>query len=181
MRRASSRLHMRAKFVAAYNHQDFAVLIPPLRRVNSFISKAPQGKCLQMSFVPLINAVPPIPLHAFAAMAALVLGIVQLTAPKGTLPHRTLGWIWVVLMLIISASSFWIHGDSWRLWRTWSPIHLLSVFTPLMLFLGVFYARKHDIKGHRITMISIFTGALVIAGIFTLVPGRIMHVVVFGQ
>jgi uncharacterized membrane protein len=31
------------------------------------------------------------------------------------------------------------------------------------------------------TMISIFAGALVIAGIFTLVPGRIMHAVLFGK
>jgi uncharacterized membrane protein len=30
-------------------------------------------------------------------------------------------------------------------------------------------------------MILIFTGALVIAGLFTFVPGRIMHSVVFGQ
>jgi uncharacterized membrane protein len=29
-------------------------------------------------------------------------------------------------------------------------------------------------------MISVFAGALVIAGLFTLVPGRIMHTVVFG-
>jgi uncharacterized membrane protein len=30
-------------------------------------------------------------------------------------------------------------------------------------------------------MISIFVGALVIAGLFTLVPGRIMHAVAFGS
>jgi uncharacterized membrane protein len=29
-------------------------------------------------------------------------------------------------------------------------------------------------------MISIFVGALVIAGAFTLLPGRVMHAVVFG-
>jgi uncharacterized membrane protein len=29
-------------------------------------------------------------------------------------------------------------------------------------------------------MIGLFTGALVIAGVFTLLPGRIMHAVVFG-
>ena len=29
-------------------------------------------------------------------------------------------------------------------------------------------------------MISIFGGALIIAGLFTLMPGRIMHAVVFG-
>ena len=37
-----------------------------------------------------------------------------------------------------------------------------------------------DVRRHRIAMISIFAGALVIAGLFTLVPGRIMHAVVFG-
>jgi uncharacterized membrane protein len=29
-------------------------------------------------------------------------------------------------------------------------------------------------------MVSIFVGALMIAGLFTLVPGRIIHAVVFG-
>jgi uncharacterized membrane protein len=29
-------------------------------------------------------------------------------------------------------------------------------------------------------MIAIFAGALVVAGLFTLMPGRIMHAVVFG-
>src|ERR1700688_3836407 len=75
-----------------------------------------------MSLAPLLNAAPAIPLHAFAAMTAFVLGAVQLAAPKGTLPHRTLGWIWVGLMLVISASSFLIHGI--RMWGPWSPIHI---------------------------------------------------------
>ena len=52
-----------------------------------------------MSLAPLLDAAPAIPLHAFAAMAAFVLGLVQFAAPKGTLPHRTLGWIWVLLMV----------------------------------------------------------------------------------
>jgi uncharacterized membrane protein len=30
-------------------------------------------------------------------------------------------------------------------------------------------------------MIGIFSGGLVIAGLFTFVPGRIMHTVIFGQ
>jgi uncharacterized membrane protein len=29
-------------------------------------------------------------------------------------------------------------------------------------------------------MIGIFSGALVVAGLFTLLPGRIMHAVIFG-
>jgi uncharacterized membrane protein len=130
-----------------------------------------------MSLAPLLDAMPPIPLHAFAAMAAFVLGVVQLAAPKGTLPHRTLGWIWVALMAVVAASSFWIHQI--RLLGPWSPIHLLSIFTLLMLPLGVWRAHRHDVSAHRRTMISLFAGALVIAGLFTLVPGRIIHAVLF--
>jgi uncharacterized membrane protein len=131
-----------------------------------------------MNLAPLLNAAPVVQVHAFAAMAAFAMGVVQLAAPKGTLPHRTIGWIWVALLLTISVSSFFIHGI--RMWGEWSPIHILSVFTPLMLLLGVLAARRHRVRAHRITMVSIFAGALVLAGIFTLVPGRIMHAVVFG-
>jgi uncharacterized membrane protein len=132
-----------------------------------------------MSLSPLLNAAPAIPLHAFAAMAAFVLGAVQLAAPKGTLPHRTLGWIWVALMAIVAGSSFWIHQI--RLVGPWSPIHLLSIFTLVMLPLGVWMAHRHCVADHRRIMILMFSGALVIAGLFTLLPGRIMHAVVFGQ
>jgi uncharacterized membrane protein len=82
----------------------------------------------------LLNAALAIPLHAFAAMAAFVLGIVQFAAPKGTLPHRTLGWIWVVLMLSVAISSFWIHQI--RLVGLWSPIHLLSISVLFTVRLG---------------------------------------------
>lgn len=131
-----------------------------------------------MSLAPLLEAAPAIPLHAFAAMAAFVLGIVQFAAPKGTLPHRTIGWIWVVLMAAVAASSFWIHQI--RLVGPFSPIHLLSIFTLLMLPLAVWRAHTHRVADHRRMMIMTFVGALVIAGLFTLLPGRIMHRVIFG-
>ncbi|SFH76118.1 DUF2306 domain-containing protein [Bradyrhizobium sp. cf659] len=131
-----------------------------------------------MSLTPLLEAAPAIPLHAFAAMAALVLGIVQFAAPKGTLPHRTIGWIWVVLMAVVAASSFWIHQI--RLVGPFSPIHFLSIFTLVVLPLAVWRAHTHRVADHRRMMIFIFAGALVVAGLFTLMPGRIMHHVIFG-
>src|SRR6478736_9495710 len=131
-----------------------------------------------MSLQPLLDAAAPIPLHAFAAMAAFGLGVIQLVAPKGTLPHRTIGWIWVALMAVVAASSFWIHQI--RLVGPFSPIHLLSIFTLVMLPLAVWRAHTHRVADHRRIMIMTFIGALVIAGLFTLVPGRIMHAVVFG-
>ncbi len=132
-----------------------------------------------MSLEPLLQASPAIQVHAFAAMTAFALGVIQLSAPKGTLPHRTLGWIWVALMLIVSTTAFFIHKI--RLWGEWSPIHLLAIFTLIMLPVAVMAARRHAVERHRRTMIGIFVGALVIAGLFTFVPGRIMHAVAFGN
>ena len=131
-----------------------------------------------MSLAPLLDAAPAIPLHAFAAMAAFALGVVQFAAPKGTLPHRTIGWIWVALMAVVAGSSFWIHQI--RLIGPWSPIHLLSIFTLSVLPLAVWKAHTHQVREHRRIMIFIFSGALVIAGLFTVVTGRIMHKVLFG-
>ena len=57
---------------------------------------------------------------------------------------------------------------------------MLSIFTLVTLPLGVWMAHRHRVVDHRRIMIFIFSGALVIAGLFTLIPGRIMHAVVFG-
>jgi len=114
-----------------------------------------------MTLAPLLSASPVIQAHAFAAMVAFALGVVQFAAPKGTIPHRTVGWIWVVLMALVAVSSFWIHDI--RMIGPFSPIHLLSIFTR-----------------HRKAMTTIFIGARIIAGLFTFLPGRIMHAVAFG-
>ena len=132
-----------------------------------------------MTLAPLLQSGAAIQIHAFAAMSAFALGVVQLSAPKGTLPHRALGWIWVALMAVVGVTAFFIH--ELRLWGPWSPIHLIAIYTLISLPIGVWYARRHAVAGHRRTMIALFTGALVIAGIFTLFPGRVMYRVVFGN
>jgi uncharacterized membrane protein len=132
-----------------------------------------------MTLAPLLDASPAIQFHAFAAMAAFALGVVQLAAPKGTLPHRTVGWTWVALMLMVAVSSAFISGI--RLWGPFSPIHLLSVFTLIMLPVAVWLAHRHNVRGHQRAMLGLFGGALVIAGLLTFLPGRIMYHVAFGM
>jgi uncharacterized membrane protein len=131
-----------------------------------------------MNLAPLTSASLAVQMHAYAALAAFVLGVVQLARAKGTTSHRALGYVWVALMLIVAISSFWIQ--ELRVWGPWSPIHLLSILSLTMLPLGIYYARSHIVRGHKLTMLGMFAGALVIAGIFTLAPGRIMYRVVFG-
>jgi uncharacterized membrane protein len=132
-----------------------------------------------MTFAPLLDAPSAVQIHAFAAIAAFAVGLVQLTAPKGTIPHRLIGWSWVTLMLIVAVSSFFIHTI--RLWGPWSPIHLLSILVLATLPLAVIHARRHDVPQHRTAMLMLFTGALVIAGGFTFLPGRTMHAVLFSS
>jgi uncharacterized membrane protein len=131
-----------------------------------------------MTLAPLLHAPSVIQVHAFAAMTAFAVGVVQLSAPKGTIPHRLIGWSWAALMLIVAISSFFIHQI--RSWGPWSPIHLLSILVLVTLPLAVLHARRHDVRRHRTAMLMLFTGALVIAGVFTFLPGRIMHAVAFG-
>ena len=72
-----------------------------------------------MSLEPLLAASLLIQIHAFAALAAFALGIFQLMAPKGTVRHRTTGWIWAGLMATIVVTSFGIHDL--RTWGTVEP------------------------------------------------------------
>lgn len=133
-----------------------------------------------MSLAPLLlNASLPIQLHAFAAMSAFALGLLQFAAPKGTLPHRTVGFIWLALMLTVALSSFWIHEI--HLWGPWSPIHLISIYVLIMIPVAIYFARRHNVRGHARTVVGMFLGGLVIAGLFTFVPGRIMHALAFGN
>ncbi|TPJ53991.1 MULTISPECIES: DUF2306 domain-containing protein [unclassified Mesorhizobium] len=131
-----------------------------------------------MSLGPLLSARSPIPWHAFAAFAALAIGGAQLALPKGTLRHRAMGYLWAALMLAVAISSFWIQQI--RLIGPFSPIHLLSILVLVTVPLAVWHARNHRVAKHRKAMIALYIFALVGAGVFTLVPGRILHDVVFG-
>ena len=111
------------------------------------------------------------------AFVALGLGIVQLAAPKGTLPHRTMGYIWVAVMTLIALSSFGIRELRPG---SFSFVHIISLATLAVLPFAVLHARRGRVRRHAIAMASLFFGALIIAGLFTLVPGRIMNYVVFG-
>ena len=127
---------------------------------------------------PLFNEAQPIPLHAIAAMIAVIFGGLQFYMEKGGPIHKLLGWTWVGLMLFVSVSSFFIHEI--KMWGAYSPIHLLSLLTILVLGLAVYFVRAGNIKRHKRAMASLYGLALIVAGIFTFMPGRVMHEVAFG-
>ena len=126
----------------------------------------------------LLSQIRPIPSHALAALAAVILGGAQLAASKGTARHRVLGWIWVGLMAYVAVSSFFI--SELKLWGAFSPIHLLSVWTLFSLVMAFYHARRGNIRQHKIWMVWLYILALWVTGAFTLFPGRVMHGVLFG-
>ena len=131
-----------------------------------------------MTLEPLLNASPAIQIHVLAVVPAALIGAVMLFARKGTPVHRIAGRVWIVLMVLTALSSFFIHTI--RMIGPFSPIHLLSVVTLLAAFEIVRSARQRRIQRHRRLVKSLYFGGIGIAGLFTLLPGRIMHETVFG-
>ena len=132
-----------------------------------------------MSFDPLLSAPAVVQVHAFLAFAAIALTITIFSLRKGSPLHRILGWSWVIAMASVAISSFWINDMRWV--GPFGPIHLISAFTLYSLVEGVRAARAHNVATHKRTMKSLVFGALIVAGAFTLLPGRIMFEVFLGS
>lgn len=131
-----------------------------------------------MTLSPLLGASFPIAFHAFAALAALLLGAWQLFMKKGTRAHKIVGYVWVGLLAFVAITGLFIHKI--QLIGPFSPIHLLSLFALIQLWRGVRAARAGDIERHKRTMRALYFFALVVAGAFTLLPGRVLYQVLVG-
>ena len=108
-------------------------------------------------------------IHRVAALSALFLRSLQLARLEGTPGRRELGGTWVALMLAVAISSSWIPRF---LELTWIPL-----FTLLTLFglpVELWSAHRGDVAAHRRHMKNLYLAGMVIAGIFTLLPGRFL-------
>lgn len=115
------------------------------------------------------SVAPVVYVHMTAALLALAVGTFQLARPKGTYSHKKLGWLWIALMLTVAISSLWIPGF---LHFTW--IHLFTALTLVTLPLAILRIRHGNVRGHAGAMQGLYMGGLIVAGISTLVPGRLL-------
>jgi len=119
---------------------------------------------------------PVIAVHLAAALAAVAIGPLALWARKGATQrprlHRATGYAWVTLMVVTAISAIFISGGGGPRWGSFGLIHLLIPVTLGMLALSFFYLARRNIVGHRQTMQRIYISACVVAGAFTLLPGR---------
>jgi uncharacterized membrane protein len=115
-------------------------------------------------------------IHLLAAVIAFFLGLIMFLSRKGAPFHRAAGWVWVLLMATVAGSSLFLTGLNGT---HYSYIHLLSGWTLIILPVAVIAARRHKVSSHRRSMTGLFLGAMVIAGAFTFLPGRLMWQIFF--
>jgi len=136
------------------------------------------GRLHAPDLTPILTASLQIRIHLAAAVLAFALGTVQMLAPKGTLPHRVMGWTWATLMMIVAIASIFIKviypGH-------FSYIHILTAWVLIATPLGVVAARRGNILAHARFMSGLYYFSLIVAGAFTFAPGRILFRVFFGH
>ncbi len=123
----------------------------------------------------------PVMIHLATVIPAIPLGIFVLLRRKGDRLHKRLGKIWMGLMLTTAIAALFIHSIN----RTdsffgLSPIHFFSFLVIYSVPASIIHARRGNIVGHKRSVTGMFIGGLVIAGIFSFLPGRFMWLWVFG-
>ena len=129
---------------------------------------------MMQTLTQLLQRHPVVFFHLLTAVTALILGLVILSRRKGTPSPRLLGWSWVALMGSTALASAFIRDYHLPNLFGYTPIHAFTVLVMVQLPRGVWYVRHGNVAGHRKTMRGLYIGGCVLAGIFTLLPGRFL-------
>ncbi len=133
-----------------------------------------------MTLEPILNAPFEILIHLVFAAVAISVGPFALFRTKRDRVHKILGYVWVFGMGGLAITGLFIHSE-FALVGRFGPIHALSIFTLWGLFEAVSYARKGNVERHQSIMKSIWYGAICVTGLLTLLPGRTLNRVLFGE
>jgi uncharacterized membrane protein len=118
--------------------------------------------------------------HLATVLPAFVIGTYMMFSRKGAKNHRLMGKIYMLLMMATAAIALFIKAEVGpQLCGHFGFIHLFSVLVLFAVPKAYFAARRHDRKAHAGGMIGVYVGGLLIAGAFTLMPGRLMHTWLF--
>jgi uncharacterized membrane protein len=114
--------------------------------------------------------------HLSTILPAFLIGTYLLASRKGTSVHRGLGRAYMLLMLCTSAITLFMTAEVGPTFLGhFGYIHLLSFLVLYCVPAAWFAARRGDLRAHKFNMIGLYVGGLLIAGGFTLMPGRLLH------
>ncbi|MEJ6690661.1 MAG: DUF2306 domain-containing protein [Paracoccaceae bacterium] len=125
-----------------------------------------------------LNAAPIVQTHIGSAVFAVGVGPLAVFRRRRDGWHKLLGYFWVMAMATLAVTSFFITGLRPG---QFSAIHLLSILVLVSLARGLWLIRQRRIRAHAIQMQALYLQALLGAGLFTFVPGRMMSRVLFSQ
>ena len=118
--------------------------------------------------------------HLATVLPAFVIGTYMMFSRKGSKNHRLMGKIYMLLMMATAIIALFITAEVGpQLLGHFGFIHLFSIMVLYAVPKAYFAARRHDRRDHAIGMISVYVGGLLIAGGFTLMPGRLLHTWLF--
>ena len=120
-------------------------------------------------------------LHLGSLSPAFVIGTYLLLNRKGTPVHRFLGKIYMGLMLFTAFITLFMEAlVGPKFLNHFGFLHLLSLFVLYTVPTAYRAIRVGNIKLHKRKMVGLYVGALLVAGAFTLSPGRLIHTWLFG-
>jgi uncharacterized membrane protein len=130
---------------------------------------------------PLLSAPPAILVHFTTVVPAFAIGTwLIFFSEKGAPVHRLLGKVYLALMSVTAASTVFIRAFSDSVSLEVGPLRfgLLHLFIPLTVWsvwTTLRAVRAGNIAAHQGSMRGLYFGGLVIAGLLTFLPGRIMY------
>ena len=115
-------------------------------------------------------------LHLGTVFPAFLIGTYLLLNHKGTPGHKFLGKVYMLLMLFTALITLFMSAEVGPTFLGhFGFIHLLSFMVLYSVPTAYLAARSGNIKKHRANMIGLYVGGILVAGIFTLMPGRMLH------
>ena len=126
-----------------------------------------------MTLDPFLQTLPQIQIHAGFGVIALLLGPFVLWRRKRDRTHKVLGYVWVLAMGLCALGGLFIpsHFTPWGI----GPIHALSIYALLGLFVAMRAIYRRNIAEHREVMQNLYVRGVMLAGAFNFLPGRTMQ------
>ncbi|OAN82776.1 hypothetical protein A8B78_07910 [Jannaschia sp. EhC01] len=134
-----------------------------------------------MTLDPIVTAPLAVQVHVVAATIAILIGPVALYRARRDMLHRLVGRTWVVAMATLAISAIFIPAAVLPLLGPFGPIHVFVIWTLFSLMRGMQAIFRRDIAAHQAEMRALYWQALGITGVLTLLPGRRLNAVLFGD
>jgi len=134
-----------------------------------------------VSLSPLFEAPLLVQAHVVLGLAALLLGGVRLAWPLREPLDRALGWGFLAALIATAATAALLArpADTPNLHGV-TLGHLFVFASGLGVAAALWAAQRRDRMGWRNILSALFAGVLVMAGLFEVMPGRLMNSVLAG-